>query len=114
MRGYSVLEWHLRAGRRNEALDCLAGVLGVMVWLNPALDVLSHRNSKVTDAPVPAAQTVRARAEAPADPELERLAARQAQGGEAPSAPAQIGPHIVRRHSGAWFESGGGGRRRRG
>lgn len=109
VRGYPVLEWVLKSGERNEALDCLAGVYAVREWLNPALDVLALRNPKVTDAPIdirPALEAARV-PEAVADAVVARMEQRAAERAAAPAAPA-----IVKRHgSGAWFDRSRGGRR---
>lgn len=61
-RGYPVLEWHLRDGARNEALDCLAGILAVQEWLNPALGVLAAKLPPLVEGLPPAAS-----ADSPAD-----------------------------------------------
>jgi phage terminase large subunit GpA-like protein len=42
--GYLKYEWVLEQGRRNEALDCAAGIMGVLRWLNPQLQILAKQN----------------------------------------------------------------------
>ncbi len=105
VRGYAVLEWVLKSGERNEALDCLAGIYATREWLNPALDVLALRNPKVSDAPIdiPAQLAAGRSPREVAEAVLERAEQRAA---ERAAAPVQPAPPVVKRHSGAWFDRG--------
>lgn len=113
VRGYPVLEWHADAGARNEALDCLAGVFGVMAWLNPALDVMEHTNSRIVTPSAPVSPrhlqvSERVRSAEPAPPPAPAAAEppRPAQQSATPRAP-EPAVRVVKRHGGgAWFESG--------
>lgn len=112
VRGFLVLEWHLRAGQRNEALDCLAGILAVREWLNPALDVLATRNPKITAEPVAPAPALPA--ELPRDRDaLEAMLARLLEQREAAraAAPPPPPPRVATRSRGAWFDAARGPRR---
>ncbi len=51
--GYLKYEWVLEEGRRNEALDCAAGIMGVLRWLNPQLQVLAKSNPILAQKPMP-------------------------------------------------------------
>lgn len=81
--GLSVLEWHRKPGVRNEALDCAAGALGVLRWLNPNLRALAAKVPTLTEPAAP-------------------LAA----GGATPAkvAPARRGPTVTVAHSGTMFD----------
>lgn len=124
VRGFPKLEWHLPPGTRNEALDCLAGVLGVKEWLNPALDVLALRNPKVTE-PLPAAPLPAVAPDAPGPlarfaaalaAQARELAAERAASAEPAPAPPQVPapppPRVLQRQGGAWFDNARGPRLR--
>lgn len=51
VRGFRVLQWAKKAGSRNEALDCLAGIWSVFKLLNPALEALAVRAPALEPAP---------------------------------------------------------------
>lgn len=51
-RGFLEQSWHIKPGARNEALDCLAGCVAVLRWLNPALSVLAAQTPVISKPPV--------------------------------------------------------------
>ncbi len=93
-RGFAQDVWFKKPGARNEALDCLAGCVGVLRWLNPALSVLAAQAPvKVGPTPVedpPPRRSTPMEHPAPAEPKSEPK----------PDPP----PMRQGRHQGAWFE----------